>query len=172
MTGHLFDTYAADVAITNDDWYTPRWIPNAAGLEFDLDVAAPVAEHARTIPARRFLTVLDDGLTAPWDGLVWCNPPYSGTTPWVEKWAAHEGDGMILVPAVKALWIGTLLASVDAMTLLRIKFHRPNGLLEEPRWLSLLAGKGAACVDAVAAVAASDGHVNGNYLVRPGRGVR
>lgn len=169
MSGHLFDLDASQVATTTDDWYTPHWIFAAAGITFDMDVAAPMDPEMQTVPARRYLTVLDDGLMTPWVGTIWCNPPYSGSTPWVEKWAAHDGEGLILVPAVKSRWIGTLLAATDVLTLLTVEFQRPGGLVAPIRWLNILAGKGPSCAEAVARVAAHDKHAAGGYLVRDGR---
>lgn len=163
---HLFAVEASSVATTNDDWYTPRWIFEAAGIEFDLDVAAPIDRDFQHVPARRYLTAIEDGLTTPWEGTVWCNPPYSGSTPWVEKWAAHDGPGMLLVPAVKSRWVGAMLGATEALTLLTVEFHRPGGQVAPIRWLNILAGKGAECVDAVARVAAVDKHAAGGFLVR------
>ena len=52
---------------------------------FSLDVAA--APH--NAKAKRFYTIDDDGLSQPWDGQVWCNPPYSGLDAWLAKaWAS------------------------------------------------------------------------------------
>jgi phage N-6-adenine-methyltransferase len=48
---------------------------------FDLDVAA--APHNAKCP--RYYTLEDDGLSQPWTGAVWCNPPYSGIGAWVQK---------------------------------------------------------------------------------------
>lgn len=48
---------------------------------FDLDVAA--AAHNRK--CRMYYTAEDDGLTRPWYGNVWCNPPYSDCGAWVRK---------------------------------------------------------------------------------------
>jgi hypothetical protein len=166
MTAHLFGLDASDVATTTDDWYTPRWIFDAAGIVFDTDVAAPISTEAQTVPARTYLTALEDGLSTPWSGVVWCNPPYSGSTPWVEKWAAHP-EGMILVPAVKSRWIGTLVAAADALALLTVEFHRPGGETAPIRWLNILAGRGSVCADAVARVARDDHHARGAYMVRP-----
>lgn len=56
--------------------------------KFDLDVAA-TPDNAK---APRFYTREDDGLTQPWRGLVWCNPPYSDCGAWVRK-AWHEWHG-------------------------------------------------------------------------------
>jgi hypothetical protein len=163
---HLFTIQDEHVATTTDDWYTPRWIFEAAQVVFDLDVAAPMDRTMQHVPAKRFITAVEDGLAVPWEGSVWCNPPYSGSTPWVEKWASHDGEGMILVPAVKSRWIGTLLAAAESMTLLTVEFHRPGGVIAPIRWLNLLAGKGPKCAPAVARVAAADKHAQGGYFVR------
>lgn len=49
--------------------------------KFTLDVAA--APHNAKAPS--YYTRDDDGLTQPWMGRVWCNPPYSDIRSWVEK---------------------------------------------------------------------------------------
>lgn len=95
MTARLFPL---GDALDSDAWYTPPWIFAGLGLTFDLDVAAP-AEPLAWLPARRRYTVADDGLNLPWDGLVWCNPPYSSPTAWCRKWAEHPGGGCLLVRA-------------------------------------------------------------------------
>lgn len=89
--------FGIDDALDTDAWYTPPWIFEGLGLTFDLDVAAP-AERLSWIPARKCYTVADDGLSLPWHGLVWCNPPYSAPTDWARRWAEH-GNGCILLRA-------------------------------------------------------------------------
>lgn len=166
MSDHLFAILPDSVATTNDDWYTPRWIFDAACIEFDMDVAAPIDKTYQHVPAKRYLTALEDGLLTPWEGTVWCNPPYSGSTPWVEKWAAHDGQGLLLVPAVKSRWVGSMLCAADALTLLTVEFQRPGGQVAPIRWLNILAGKGEKCAEAVGRVAAVDKHAAGGFLVR------
>lgn len=68
---------------------------------FTLDVAATPANAK--CPA--FYAPEHDGLSQPWMGRVWCNPPYSQLNAWVEK-AWHEWKGaewleliVMLVPA-------------------------------------------------------------------------
>lgn len=79
------------------EWYTPAGIFLALGLVFDLDVCAPPG-GLPWIPAARFYCEADDGLTQPWDGLVWMNPPYGRHIgAWMRRLAAH-GNGMALVP--------------------------------------------------------------------------
>lgn len=67
---------------------------------FTLDVAA--AEHNAKAPA--FYSREQDGLTLPWTGRVWCNPPYSNIAAWVRKaWDEWEDDTpesiVMLLPA-------------------------------------------------------------------------
>ena len=47
--------------------------------------------------AKRGYTQRDDGLSKPWEGRVWLNPPYGPATgTWLGRLAAH-GDGIALV---------------------------------------------------------------------------
>jgi hypothetical protein len=52
----------------SDDWYTPPEIFAARGLQFDLDPCAPVDRANYFVPADRFYTKDDDGLTQAWHG--------------------------------------------------------------------------------------------------------
>jgi len=90
--------FGIEDALDSDAWYTPAWVFEGMGIEFDIDVASP-AEPPPWIPAKRAFTVADDGLTMPWVGVVWCNPPYSSPTAWCRKWAEHEPGGCILLRA-------------------------------------------------------------------------
>jgi hypothetical protein len=80
---------------TSDDYYTPPWLFQALNVEFDLDVCAP-AGGVPWIPAKRSLSIIDDGLNTDWHGRVWMNPPYSAPTPWIDKFIEH-GNGICLI---------------------------------------------------------------------------
>lgn len=78
------------------EWYTPPEIFEALDLVFDLDPCSPGAGKSY-VPARKHYTFEDDGLTSPWEGTAWVNPPYGPHTKvWMEKLAEH-GDGIALV---------------------------------------------------------------------------
>lgn len=75
--------------------YLPEWI-KALG-PFDLDPCCPPVMPWPT--ATRMLTVADDGLTTPWTGRVWLNPPFGQQAAlWLRKMAQHR-NGIALVPA-------------------------------------------------------------------------
>lgn len=78
------------------EWYTPRHVFDALALTFDLDPCAP-AGGVPWVPAAKHYSVVDGGLSQPWFGRVWLNPPYgSATGRWVERLAEH-GWGIALV---------------------------------------------------------------------------
>ena len=67
-----------------DMWETPQDLFDRLDKEFHftLDVCA-ISQNAK---CDRFYSPEDDGLFQPWDGVVWCNPPYGRKiSDWVEK---------------------------------------------------------------------------------------
>lgn len=55
--------------MTTNDYYTPEWLFKALGLQFDIDVAAPV-NGIPWIPTKRWFSQADDGLAQDWGGLL------------------------------------------------------------------------------------------------------
>ena len=104
--------------LTSDDYYTPAWVFERMGIEFDLDVCAPPG-GIPWIPAKRYSTQADDGLLQPWEGRVWMNPPWSGTSPWARKFIEHR-NGVCLVPHAKSKWHLELWQAADACGTLSI----------------------------------------------------
>ena len=80
----------------NDEWLTPPEILAALG-KFDLDPCSPIVRPWNT--AMRHYTVEDDGLSKPWNGRVWLNPPFGKeAVKWLRRMAQH-GNGISLIPA-------------------------------------------------------------------------
>lgn len=133
---------------TKDDCYTPAWIFDHMGVEFDLDVASPPG-GVPWIPAKRYFTVHDDGLSQPWEGRVWCNPPFSSLTRWAERWIAHD-TGAFLGPVAKSRWPHLVMNAAEAVWFPPgpVDWGKPDS--PEPHriaFLVFIAAKGAECVE-------------------------
>lgn len=129
----LFQLPTDAFKVTSDDCYTPRWVFDAMGLRFDLDVAAPPGGPWH-VPADRYYTAEDDGLTQPWDGLVWCNPPYSTAKDWVARWIAHDRGALMTQVASGQSWRSLLYSAADAIYIGRVDFTRPDGSVLKFGW--------------------------------------
>ncbi len=141
-----------ETAGKSDDWYTPSYIFDALSLEFDVDVAAPL-DGPRYVPCRSWLH--EDGLTMPWMGLVWMNPPFghqSTKRRWLSKFFAH-GNGVALVPdRTSAPWWQEFAPLADAVLFVagKIKFERPDGTIgESPGTGTCLFSSGPKATDAL-----------------------
>jgi hypothetical protein len=110
----------------NDEWLTPPEIIKALG-DFDLDPCAP-AVRPWDMAKRHFWA---EGLDMPWEGRVWCNPPFGReAVKWLRKLATH-GDGIGLVPArtETAMFYECVWPLADAVCFIkgRPHFHYVNG---------------------------------------------
>jgi len=124
--------------LTSNDYYTPKWIFDALGLHFDLDVASPPGGPP-FVPCDRYFTQEDDGLVQPWEGRVWMNPPFSNPSPWVMKWSEHA-NGVALLPTSNGRWFRNLWATdAHVIPLPPLKFiagdGRKVGFMPLPCWL-------------------------------------
>ena len=141
----------------SDEWYTPPHVFDALGLEFDLDPCSPPG-GLDWVPARRFVALPDDGLSEPWEGRVWVNPPYGPhTREWLRRLAAH-GDGVALVFArTETRWWHEVVPSASAVCFVegRLRFvpghreQRPGGGANAAAPSALIAF-GEPCAEAVA----------------------
>lgn len=138
--GTLFSLPGDAFAVTSDDCYTPRWVFDAMGLEFDLDVASPPGGPWH-VPAKAYFTAEDDGLAQDWNGTVWCNPPYSRLRPWVDRWAAHD-KGVLLATYAPEMYATPLMFAADAVAFVSVKFSLPDGGKLKPRHGTFVAFRG------------------------------
>jgi DNA N-6-adenine-methyltransferase (Dam) len=116
----------------SSEWYTPPHLFDALGIKFDLDPASPTG-GVPWIPARAHYSSADDGLSQPWFGRVWLNPPYGRqTSQWLARLAVH-GDGIALVFARSdTVWFQTFASQATAICFVagRLKFVPGDGRKE------------------------------------------
>jgi len=86
------------------DWYTPPEIVEAVRELFDgrIDLDPCSNSHeAPNVPALVHFTREDDGLSRPWSGRVYLNPPYGkGIGPWIEKVREEYEAGRVTAAVV------------------------------------------------------------------------
>jgi hypothetical protein len=112
----------------NVDWYTPPWVFQALGLQFDLDPCQP-ENGVPWIPAQRKYTLLDDGLASPWSGRVWLNPPYGKHTgAWLAKMHNHRNGVALVFSRTDCAWFHESIAFADAILFLRGRVKFVDGL--------------------------------------------
>ena len=86
----------------SDEWSTPQHIFDALNAEFgfDLDPCATDKNHK----CAEYYTIEQDGLQKMWGGRrVFCNPPYSNISDWVEKaFRETRNDNTLVVLLIPA----------------------------------------------------------------------
>lgn len=127
-----------------NEWYTPESYIAAArevmgGIDLD---PASSADANGIVGAARFYSIEDDGLSQPWCGRVWMNPPYAARL--IDRFAARFADaifdneieqGIALVNnATETTWFAVLVSAASAVifTRGRVKFWRPDGSTSAP----------------------------------------
>jgi len=137
----------------SNEWYTPKYIFDALGLGFDLDVAAPKDRTFCHVPAREFIT--ENSLTEKWSGFIWMNAPFGNQSDkflWLKKYVEH-GNGIALTPdRTSAPWWQFTSKNTDAVLFVdgKIKFIKPDGKLgEQPGNGTTLFAKGEMAVKAL-----------------------
>lgn len=106
------------------DWRTPDWLWSAAASvmgSIDLDPCAsrgldPIGQRTPDLSRMTRYYPEDDGLSRPWLGRVYCNPPWGrGVTHWVKKalreheLLAHVTEAILALPAAtQTKWFAPL----------------------------------------------------------------
>ena len=115
-------------AMKRDEWLTPPHILSALGA-FDLDPCAPINRPWDT--ARQHLTVMDNGLTHPWCGRVWLNPPYGlEAAVWLKRLADHGiGTALIFARTETEMFFEQVWQRATALLFIRhrLNFHFIDG---------------------------------------------
>jgi hypothetical protein len=109
-----------------NDWWTPPELVAALG-PFTLDPCAGINQPPLAIKG---YAPPQDGLLLPWEGRVFCNPPYGPhVIKWADKMALH-GNGILLIFArVETRAWRHIWTTADGILFpfKRITFHRPDG---------------------------------------------
>jgi len=128
------------------EWYTPvRYIDAVRSVLGGIDLDPASCAQANTVVAAgRYYTKEDDGLVLPWEGKVFCNPPYGkvGGKSNQERWSQrliHEyeagrvSEAILLVNAnTETLWFQPLWSYSLCFVRGRIDFWRPGGQTSHP----------------------------------------
>ena len=113
----------------NDEWLTDPFILAKLG-KFDTDPCSPVNRPWPT--AKMHYTKEDDGLSQPWFGRVWCNPPYGKeASAWLEKLANHgEGTALIFARTETEMFFHQVWDKAMAVLFVkgRLYFYDVNGV--------------------------------------------
>lgn len=127
MSGHHSAKAKTDV------WLTPPEIIAALG-PFDLDPCSPMPRPWRTARAHYYRPI--DGLTAPWAGRVWLNPPYGNAVigAWLKRLADHgRGTALIFARTETENFVRQVWRRAEGLLFIegRLYFHRQDGTRAE-----------------------------------------
>ncbi len=113
------------------EWSTPKHLVDRVVLALrgiDLDPCSDSTETP-TVPAHLHYTAIEDGLTLPWNGKVYMNPPYGREiVDWVTKLtfefdAGNVTEAIALVPSrTDARWFGKFRDFTKCFIRGRLKF--------------------------------------------------
>jgi len=148
----------------SDQWFTPQDIVERARAVLggiDLDPASCALAN-RTVRAADYITVEQDGLTLPWHGRVFLNPPggktgnKSNTALWWSKLLTEYADcrvqaAVFLAFSLEAMQTtqGCRLSIVDfpfCVPRRRISFVSPDGKTNSPSHGNVIVGVGVSRV--------------------------
>jgi hypothetical protein len=107
---------------------TPKWFFDALG-QFDLDPCA--ASPRPWACATRNYIEAEDGLSRPWRGRVWLNPPFDRyeVGRWISRLAEHGHGTALLHARTEAGWFEPCWQHASGILFMadRIHFHKPDG---------------------------------------------
>lgn len=113
-----------------DDWLTPPNIIQALG-EINLDPCAAPDPKPWATASIHYTAPAQDGLSLPWSGFVFVNPPYGPATgTWLARLAEHgRGIALTFARTETRMFRDHVWRKADSLLFLfgRPHFHRPDG---------------------------------------------
>ena len=138
---------------TSETWETPKELLEplySVFGAFDLDPCSPTSQgHTAPVKAKIYYTEADDGLSLPWFGTVFMNPPYGRQLPrWTHKAKAEveQGNAHIVVGLIPArpdtrYWHRDIAGSASVLFLKgRLKFGNAEQVAPFPSCLAVWGG--------------------------------
>lgn len=125
----------------SEEWFTPPEIVVRVQTVLGIIILDPCSDDARTIPSVLHYTKEDDGLSHPWRGTVFMNPPYGrgNVIPrWLAKFVAEfesgrMSAGIMLVPArTETRWFKDVLWKADALCFWYGRIQFGNSTINAP----------------------------------------
>ena len=160
-------SYAACMSSRDQTWQTPRALLDAvlqaADREaFNLDPCSSLPDGP--VPAALHWTEADDGLSRPWSGMIFVNPPYSRSLPhWVAKCAAEADAGAVVVGLVPSRtdtrWWHSHVAGQAAVVMLRGRLKFGGGTSSAPFPSAIVVWNDSGLAERVAAA------LSGSWLI-------
>lgn len=131
------------------EWYTPLWLIDRAKAVMGSITCDPATCDAAQAYICADIAYTSHGLSQPWSGNVWLNPPFDDTATWVQafydKWHANEFErGILLVNTTFGYkWYEQAIRTMPCV-LLRERLHfipsveRPKSAAKKAQTLFLL----------------------------------
>lgn len=85
-------------SVDRNSWCSPQEIADCIAAFWGAPDLDPCSNDRSIIHALTRYCLPDDGLTLPWHGRVYCNPPYSDPGPWVQRCLRHAQQTTIGLP--------------------------------------------------------------------------
>ena len=108
----------------NNDLKTPAYIHEALG-PFDLDPCA--GENTHLAMVNYAYERGENGLLLGWNGLVYCNPPFSMKKEWIERMIQHNNGILMLPERGSAPWFGPLAVAAGKYFVMGKKINFEGG---------------------------------------------
>jgi hypothetical protein len=110
------------------EWYTPPHIFVSLGVTFDIDVCS-AGKGKDHVPANIRYTKTEDGLVQPWQGMVWCNPPYGKyTAAWMKRMKEHNNGIALIFARTGTKWWHNYVPSTSLICFISGRLSFVNGI--------------------------------------------